>query len=104
MIVILFIILALIIPLFIYILYTNKEKYSLSNLIKHKNIKKFDIDEQGLVDVNLVNQGEDEDEFPFIDSVNTNSLKYNDKRYVKTHRQRNSYNSNVFNNKNIPKN
>ena len=85
------------IVILIYFCCGKKETYGLLNFSRHKVVN-ADMDPNGLININP--DIDEDDELPFLhDNYEDISLKYDTRRYIKNHRQRNTYNSNVHNNK-----
>ena len=81
----------------IYFLSRKQETYGLLKYMKNKNtITDAEIDDNGLIDVNP-EIDDYNDELRFI-NYRKGSMKYNYGNYIRNHRQRNSFNSNVHNN------
>ena len=81
----------------IYFLSRKQETYGLLKYTKNNNIiTDAEIDKNGLIDVNP-EIDDDNDDLPFI-NYRKGSMKHNYHNYIKNHRQRNSYNSNVHSN------
>ena len=82
----------------IYFLRRKQETYGLLKYIKNDNIiTDAEIDKNGLIDVNP-EIDDYNDDLPFINYHKGRSMKYNYNDYVRNHRQRNSYNSNIHSN------
>jgi hypothetical protein len=81
-------------PLIVYFI-LEKEKYGLMQFMHHKSIQNTDIDENGLIKINPYTNPDDDNMFPYLNgNTYDESLKYNERRYLKNRRNKSTHYNN----------